>query len=77
MLEFINLFLSANNNVSLISDLVFADEDVFNLKKLRCSTTEHLLLLNTVEVSASKLYDLLKDLDPHKACGLDFLLAGF
>ena len=47
---------------------VFTDEDVSNLEGLRCSSIEHPLLIDTVEVSASEVYDQLRDLDPHRVC---------
>ena len=54
---------------------VFTDEDPSNLEDLRCSSIAHPLLIDCVKVSASEVYDLLRDLDSHKACGLNLLPA--
>ena len=37
------------------------------------SSTKDPLLIDSIDVSASEVYDLLRDLDPHKACGPDLL----
>ena len=54
---------------------VFTNEDVSNLEDLRSSSTEHPLLIDSVEVLVSEVCDLLRDLDSRKACGPDLLPA--
>ena len=54
---------------------IFTDEDFSNLEDLRCSSIEHPQLIDCVKVSASEVYDLLRDLDPHEACGPNLLPA--
>ena len=55
--------------------LVFTDEDISILQELRCSSTSHPLLLDSVNVTESAVFELLRDLDPNKACGPDLIPA--
>ena len=55
--------------------LVFTDEDISNLETLRCSSTEYPQLIDSVSVSTSEVYELLRVLDSSKACGPDLLPA--
>ena len=54
---------------------MFTDEDISNLQELRCSSTSHPLLLDSVNVSESAVFELMRDLDPNKACGPDLIPA--
>lgn len=42
---------------------------------MRCSSTSHPLLLDSVNVSESAVFELLRDLDPSKVCGPDLIPA--
>ena len=52
---------------------VFTDEDISNLQELQCSSTSHPLLLDSINVSESAVFELLRDL----ACGLILFLSDF
>ena len=45
------------------------------MEDLRCSSTEYPRLIDSVTVSASEVYELLRVLDSNKACGPDLLPA--
>lgn len=63
------------NTLNKYFSSVFTDENISNLQELRCSSTSHPLLLDSINVSESAVFELLKDLDPSKACGPDLIPA--
>ena len=49
------------NTFSKYFSSVFTDEDISNLQELQCSSTSHPLLLDSINVSESAVFELLRD----------------